>query len=128
MTTAQPTYDLLITGGTVIDPASGLNGRANVAISGGKIAAVGQDLPGRAARTLDAGGLLVTPGLIDLHAHVYPGCTPLSVDADPLAAKTGTTTMVDCGSVGAATFDGYRRFIVEPSRCRLLAFVNISVI
>lgn len=121
-------YDLLISGGTVIDPGSGHHGPADVAIAGGKIAAVGQRLPGRAARTLDATGLIVTPGLIDLHAHVYASCTPLSVDPDPLAARSGTTTMVDCGSAGAATFAGYRRFIVEPARCRLLSFVNISTI
>jgi dihydroorotase len=84
---------------------------------------------GREAKeTVDAGGLLVTPGLIDLHAHIYVGCTPLSVDSDPLAARSGTTTMVDCGSVGAATFGGFRRFVAEPSKCRVLAFVNISVI
>src|SRR5581483_1063174 len=124
----NPEYDLLITGGTVIDPGSGRNGPADVAIAAGKITAVGQRLPGRARRTLDATGLLVTPGLIDLHAHVYAGCTPLSIDPDPLAARSGTTTMVDCGSAGAATFAGYRRFIVEPARCRLLAFVNISLI
>jgi dihydroorotase len=125
---APAIYDLLITGGTVIDPAAGLHGQADVAIVEGKIAAVGRDLLGQARRTVDATGLLVTPGLIDLHAHVYPGCTPLSVDPDPLAARSGTTTMVDCGSTGAATFAGFRRFVVEPARCRLLAFVNISVI
>ncbi len=121
-------YDLLITGGTVVDPMAGRHGRADVAIAGGKVAAVGEGLSGPARRTLDASGLLVTPGLIDLHAHVYPGCTPLSIDPDPLAARSGTTTMVDCGSVGAATFAGFRRFVVEPARCRVLAFVNISVI
>ena len=120
--------DLLIRGGTVVDPAAGRNGPADVAIAGGKVVAVGPDLPGRAARTLDATGLLVTPGLIDLHAHVYPGCTELSVDPDPLAARSGTTTMVDCGSIGAKTFAGFRRYVVEPSHCRVLAFVNISVI
>jgi dihydroorotase len=120
--------DLLISGGTVLDPGSERHGRADVAIHDGKVAAVGEALDVRAARTLDATGLLVTPGLIDLHAHVYPGCTSLSVDPDPLAAVTGTTTMVDCGSVGAATFAGFRRYVVEPSRCRVLAFVNISVI
>ncbi len=122
-------FDLLITGGTVIDPGAGRHERADVAIAGGKVAAVGRDLAGSAgARTIDASGLLVTPGLIDLHAHVYPGCTELSVDPDPLAARSGTTTMVDCGSVGAKTFGGFRRYVVEPSRCRVLAFVNISVI
>jgi dihydroorotase len=122
------TYDLLIAGGRVIDPGAGLDAEADVAIAGGKIAAVGPGLGGEAKETIDATGLLVTPGLVDLHAHVYAGCTRLSVDPDPLAARSGTTTMVDCGSVGAATFAGFRRFIVEPSRCRVLAFVNISVI
>ena len=122
------TYDLLIAGGRVIDPASGLDGVADVAIAGGKIAAVGPSLAREARETIDANGLLVTPGLIDLHAHIYPGCTSLSVDPDPLAARSGTTTMVDCGSVGAATFAGFRRFVAEPSRTRVLAFVNISVI
>lgn len=124
----RETYDLLITGGTVVDPRAGRHGRADVAITEGKVAAVGEGLDGQARRTVDARGLLVTPGLIDLHAHIYPGCTSLSVDPDPLAARSGTTTMVDCGSVGAATFVGFRRYVVEPARCRVLAFVNISVI
>src|SRR5919199_1552014 len=121
-------FDLLIAGGRVVDPASGRDEVADVGITGGKIAAVGRGLAREANETIDASRMLVTPGLIDLHAHVYVGCTSLSVDADPLAARSGTTTMVDCGSVGAATFGGFRRYVVEPSRCRVLAFVNISVI
>ena len=121
-------FDLLIAGGRVIDPASGRDEVADVGITGGKIAAVGRGLARDARETIDASGLLVTPGLIDLHAHIYVGCTSLSVDADPLAARSGTTTMVDCGSVGAATFGGFRRFVAQPSKCRVLAFVNISVI
>jgi dihydroorotase len=121
-------FDLLITGGTVVDPATGLNDLADVAVTDGKVAAVGPRLTGGAQQTIDATGLLVTPGLIDLHAHIYHGCTSLSVEPDPIAARSGTTTMVDCGSVGAATFLGFRRFVVERSRCRVLAFVNISVI
>ena len=126
--TSATAYDLLITGGTVVDPGAGRHERADVAITDGKVAAVGPDLHGTSRRTIDATGLLVTPGLIDLHAHIYPGCTDLSVDPDPLAARSGTTTMVDCGSVGARTFAGFRRYVVEPSRTRVLAFVNISVI
>jgi dihydroorotase len=124
----QAPYDLVITGGTVIDPAAGRHGRADVALTGGKVAALGDGLAGTAKQTLDASGLIVTPGLIDLHAHVYAGCTSLSVDADPVAARSGTTTMVDCGSVGAATFAGFRRYVANTARCRVLAFVNISVI
>lgn len=126
---SETPFDLVVRGGTVIDPASGTNREADVAILGGRIVAVGEvvrDVPAR--RTIDAKGCLVVPGLIDLHAHVYASVTPLSVDPDPLAARTGTGTHVDAGSAGAATFDGFRRFIVEPSRSRVLAFLNISLI
>ena len=75
--------DLLISGGTVLDPGTEHHGKADVAIRDGKVAAVGAALDVRATRTVDATGLLATPGLIDLHAHVYPGCTSLSVDPAP---------------------------------------------
>ncbi len=120
---------LAIRGGTVIDPASGLHGPTDVLIVDGKVAAVGEGIVVPAGATvIDASGCLVTPGLIDLHAHVYASVTPLSIDPDPLAARSGTSTQVDAGSAGAATFDGFRRFIVEPSRSRVLAFLNISII
>src|SRR5918992_2466576 len=105
-----------------------MDGMADVGVADGRIVEVGPNLGRDAGETIDAAGLLVTPGLIDLHAHIYPGCTSLSVDPDPLATRSGTTTMVDCGSVGAATFGGFRRFVAQPSTCRVLAFVNISVI
>lgn len=122
------TRRLLIRGGTVIDPASGWHGLADVATDGHQISAVGPNLPTAGASVIDASGALVVPGLIDLHAHVYAGVTPLSIDADPLAARSGTSTHVDAGSVGAATFAGFRRFIVEPAQSRILAFLNISII
>ena len=121
-------FDLLLRGGRVIDPASGRDEAADVGIADGRIVEVGAGLAADAKETIDARGLLVTPGLIDLHAHIYPGCTSLSVDPDPLAARSGTTTMVDCGSVGAATFAGFRRYVAEQSKTRVLAFINISVI
>jgi dihydroorotase len=126
---SETPFDLVIRDGTVIDPASGVRREADVAVLGGRIVAVGDDIrdvPAR--RAIDATGCLVVPGLIDLHAHVYAGVTPLSVDPDPLAERSGTSTHVDAGSAGAATFDGFRRFIVEQSRSRVLAFLNISVI
>jgi len=123
-----PTFDLVVHGGTVIDPETGTNRVADVGIRDGRIAAVGPALARDGAELIDATGCIVTPGLIDLHAHVYAGVTPLSIDADPLASRSGTSTHVDAGSVGAATWDGFRRFIVEPSQSRVLAFLNISII
>ena len=77
---------------------------------------------------LDASGLLVTPGLVDLHTHVYAGATYWGVQPDPLAARSGVTTFVDAGSVGAMTFPAFRDWIVRPSRARVFAFLNISYI
>ncbi|HEU5315378.1 MAG TPA: amidohydrolase/deacetylase family metallohydrolase [Chloroflexota bacterium] len=122
-------FDLLVRGGTVVDPAEGINARRDVGIREGVIAAVAVDLPLTGARrVVDATGLLVTPGLIDLHAHVFFRVNPNSIEATPLAARSGTTTMVDPGSGGAATFDAFRHFIVAAASCRILAFLNISIV
>lgn len=121
-------YDLLIAGGTVIDPASGLHDRRDVAITAGRIAAVEPHIAGSSAeRVIDAGGALVVPGLVDLHVHVYPGVADLSVEADPTCLGRGATTVVDAGSSGANTFPGFRRWVIEPSRGRILAYLNISL-
>ncbi|NBX47400.1 MAG: hypothetical protein EBT22_09480 [Chloroflexi bacterium] len=85
-----PTFDLVVHGGTVIDPETGTNRVADVGIRDGRIAAVGPALARDGAELIDATGCIVTPGLIDLHAHVYAGVTPLSIDADPLASRSGT--------------------------------------
>jgi dihydroorotase len=120
-------FDLLLRGGRLVDPASGLDARRDVAIAGGVIAAIDTDIPtDRAASVVDAAGRIVTPGLIDLHSHVYWGGTSLGVDADRLAAKSGTTTFIDAGSAGAGNFLGFRRHVMERSRVRILAYVNIS--
>lgn len=120
-------YDLLITGGTVIDPASGLHDRRDVGIADGRIVAVAAGLSTSDARDLvDATDRLVVPGLVDLHVHVYPGVADLSVEADPTCLGRGVTTVVDAGSSGANTFPGFRRHVVEASRGRVLAYLNIS--
>jgi len=120
-------HDLVIGGGTVIDPASGLHARRDVAIADGRIAALTADLGTSGANEfLDATGLLVVPGLIDLHVHVYWGVADLSVEADPTCLGRGVTTVVDAGSAGANTFPGFRRFVVEASHGRVLAYLNIS--
>lgn len=129
MTAESARYDLLITGGEVIDPDSGYNGRLDVAISDGKIAAVEPGIdPRRAARTIDASGQIVTPGLVDLHTHIYWGVTYWGIEADPVAARTGVTTWLDVGSAGAYTFPGFRRYIAEPNRVRTFCLLNLSSI
>jgi dihydroorotase len=120
-------HDLVIVGGTVIDPVSGLHARRQVAIAGGRIVAVEPDFGSQAARqVLDATDGIVVAGLVDLHVHVYWGVADLSVEADPTCLGRGATTVVDAGSAGANTFPGFRRFVVEASRGRILAYLNIS--
>ena len=122
-------YDLLIKGATLVDPSRQLRERQDVAFSAGRVAVSGVDLPeGEAGRTVNAAGLVITPGLVDLHTHVYWGASHLSVDHRSIWAKSGTTTMVDAGSAGAQNFAAFRRFIMEHSQCRLLAFLHISAL
>lgn len=123
------TYDLLIKGGSVVDPGSGYSGQLDVAVKDGKVAAVEAGIDaGLAAKVVDASGKLVTPGLIDLHTHVYWGSTFWGIEPDPVAARTGVTTWLDVGSAGGYNFSGMRRHIVEKSKSRVYALLNISSI
>ena len=120
-------FDLLIKGGRVIDPANDLDEVSDVGITRGRIEAVDRELPAESAhRAVDATGLLVLPGLVDLHAHVYRGFTFISVDADEIGPQTGVTTWVDAGTAGALTFAGFRDGIIRPAQVRICAFLNIS--
>jgi dihydroorotase len=122
-------FDLLIKGGHTIDDAGSLTGRNDVAVSRDRIAAVAPDIPSDTAfRTIDATGLYVTPGLIDLHTHVYHGATFWGVEADGIASRSGVTSWVDVGSAGALTLEGLRRFVIQPAKARISAFLNISYI
>lgn len=122
-------FELLIKGGHVLDPAAGLTGLLDVAVDGGTIAAVDAGIPVEAAaRVIDAGGQLVTPGLIDLHTHIYPGATYWGIRPDPVAAVSGVTTWVDAGSAGAFNIQGMRDYLKRTSRVRAYAFLNISSI
>lgn len=122
-------YDLLIGNGTVIDPAQGLHDQRDVGLLEGKVAALEKNLDEREAReSLNAKGLLVTPGLIDCHVHVYPGVSHYGIDPDPNCLERGVTTAVDAGSAGASTWDGFRRYVIEVSATRLFALLNISTV
>jgi dihydroorotase len=126
--TPGPQYDLLIQGGEVLDPSQGMRGLHDVAIQRGRIVAVAPDLPDeRARQVLSAAGRLVVPGLVDLHAHMYPqGRGPAGLVPDELTPATGTTTVVSAGDAGANTFAGFDQLIVPRSRTRVFAFLHIA--
>ena len=128
------TYDLLLKGGHVIDPFNGIDGIRDVALAGGRVAAVEAELSDERADTvIDASGLYVTPGLVDIHAHFYvfpaPGTVygeTSSVDPDTTCPRTCVTTAVDVGTVGWRAFPDFRRRIIEAAKkTRVLAMLNI---
>jgi len=120
-------FDLLIRGGDVLDPSQRLRGVRDIGIRNGVIEAVAPSIPAeRALRVVNAAGKLVTPGLIDLHAHTYPYGSGIGIPADELVPFQGTTTLVSAGDAGANNFAAFRRFIVGSTRARLYAFVHIA--
>lgn len=122
-------YDLLIKGGRVLDPTQGLNEELDVALEGGKIVKVARNLsPTEAREILEVKGKLVTPGLIDMHVHVFAGISHYGVDVDPGCLAKGVTTALDAGSAGSQTFPGFRRYIIDVCATRLFALLNISAI
>jgi dihydroorotase len=120
-------FDLLIKGGDVLDPSQSLRGKRDIGIRYGLIEAVEADIPAeRALRVLDASGKLVTPGLIDLHCHVFPYGSAIGIPADELVPHQCTTTCVSAGDAGANNFAAFRRYVVAQTRTRLYAFVHIA--
>jgi dihydroorotase len=121
-------FDLLIRNANVIDPSQSLSGKRDIGIRFGKIESIEDSIaPERAQRVMDAGGKLVTPGLIDLHCHTYPYGSAIGIPADELVAHQCTTTVVSAGDGGANNFAAFRRFVVPASRTRQFAFVHIAV-
>jgi dihydroorotase len=122
-------YDLLIKGGEVLDPGGGYRGRLDVAIKRNRIAAIEPDIPAEAAfHVVDASEQYVTPGLVDLHTHVYHRVTYWGINPEPVAARSGVTTWLDVGSAGAYNVLGFRDFVVRQSSLRIYALLNISAI
>ena len=123
---AETQFDLLLKGGQVIDPKRGTTRIADVAISGSRIALVDKDIPpARAKKVLAVGGYYVTPGLIDMHVHVYPSHFDLGLVADAHSFRSGVTTMVDAGSGGVANFLDFKERVVDKSRTRVLVYLNV---
>jgi dihydroorotase len=119
-------YDLVLKGGTVVDPSTGLEGVQDVAVQGGTIARIAPGLNGaEAARTIDVAGKFVTPGLIDLHAHVFEGVNRTGVNPDLGGVYSGVTTIVDAGSAGAATFGAFPRHIIPSCHTEIIPFLHI---
>lgn len=117
--------DLILRGGRVIDPANGVDRIADVVIADGKIAGFDIDAT-RNADVVDVAGAIVTPGLIDLHTHVYWGGTSLGVDPDDYALKSACTTLVDAGSAGPGNYQGFAKHVIEPAFSRVLAYLHVS--
>ncbi len=122
-------YDLLLTGGEVIDPSAGLRGVMDIGIAAGKIAEVAPSLPAtEARRTISVKGRLVTPGLVDMHAHVFVNAHDMGHHTDDCCSASGVTTLCDAGSAGSSNFAGLRHMLNHEVRTRVRAFVNLSAI
>jgi dihydroorotase len=119
-------YDLVLKGGRLLDPSTGLDGIQDVAVQDGVIARIAPDIPiAEATRTVDVTGRVVAPGLIDLHAHVFEGFTRTGVHPDLAGVHAGVTTIVDAGSAGAATFAGFPRHVIPGCHTEVLPFLHI---
>ena len=120
-------YQLILRGGRVIDPSQGIDGVLDVAFSGRAVAALAKSLPaGPGTSVRDVSGLIVVPGLIDLHTHVYDGGTSLGIDAEHFCRISGVTTSVDTGSAGPGNWRGFREHVIERSQVRILAYLHVS--
>src|SRR5246500_3589972 len=126
----QPKYDLLLRGGHVICPASGIDGVRDVAVRDGRIAPIDQTiLPSSARETIDVSGKLVLPGLIDTHAHVYQYVTGrFGLNPDMVGVRSGVTTVIDQGGPSCMTLPGFRHFIVEAAATQVLAFLSAYLV
>jgi len=120
-------YDLVLKGGHVVDPEQGIDTTMDVAFLAGRVAAIAKAIAVPAGvEARDVSDLIVTPGLIDMHTHVYWGGTSLGIDAEEFCRKSAVTTAIDTGSAGPGNFAGFRRHVIEKSAVRILAYLHIS--
>lgn len=120
-------HDLILKGARVIDPSQNHDGICDVAFADGRVSGFGRDLQaGPGTQVRDMAGAIVTPGLIDLHTHVYWGGTSIGIDADEFCRTSGVTTSVDTGSAGPGNFAGFRKHVIDRSEARILAYLHVS--
>lgn len=119
-------FSLLLKGAKVIDPSQGIQEVLDIAIKDEKIVRLQKEIKEKAKKVLDLRGKVAVPGFIDMHTHVYWGGTSISVNPDKFARQSGVTTFVDAGSAGPGNFLGFKNFVIDSSRSRILAFLNIS--
>lgn len=125
-TNAQKPYELLIKGGRVIDPSQNVDAVCDVGVRQGKIVAIETRFAAdQASQVIDATGKIVTPGLIDLHTHVFPYVGPYGIEPDAYFVKRGVTTVIDAGTSGAFTFAAFRRFVIDASATRIRALLHV---
>ncbi|GAA2396894.1 amidohydrolase/deacetylase family metallohydrolase [Dactylosporangium salmoneum] len=124
----QSTFDLVLAGGTVLDPASGTNTRCDVAISGTQIAAIGPDLATRGVQVLDCTGSTVVPGLVEGHSHIFQHVSKVGAPAEEAHLRRGVVAVADAGTAGASTFAAFRKLVVERNDLRIVNFLNVSVL
>ena len=124
MAGAAATYDLVLRGGRVCDPAQGLDRVCDVAVAGDRIAAIGDGLAGR--QTVDLSGKIVTPGWVDLHTHVFEWVTTFGLPPDDAGINSGVTTAVDLGGAGAYTIQAFKHYIADRARTDIRCFPSIN--
>ncbi|MCF4124704.1 amidohydrolase/deacetylase family metallohydrolase [Methylobacterium sp. SyP6R] len=120
-------HELILRGARIIDPSQNHDAIADVAFANGLVSGFGRGLPaGEGTEVREMNGAIVTPGLIDLHTHVYWGGTSLGIDADAFCRLSGVTTSVDTGSAGPGNFPGFRKHVIERAEARILAYLHVS--
>src|SRR5438445_12622684 len=120
--------NFVLKGGRVLDPASGLEGEQDIHVRDGVVEAIGADLKAESATIIDVKGLIVTPGLIDVHLHLMNGLGAFGVDPDIFGVGSGVTTVVDAGSAGHSLLTVFRNYVTKNAKTKGLNYVNLSTL